>query len=241
MKYVRKLTLVGAEQEVSLTDLRNERGRGVGAVLIENQDTSNTFTVTGLFGGDSSYELGPGKRVLLRDSKESLSVVKVNGTGICQLIISDTPDELRVEDVAVTLDATQGKLKVVSKTINYSDFTAAAGSEVIDGPVVPADKVFIGCAIDVVTLFDDFGAVTSSKIDVGDGSDADCFVHDIEVLAGVGTTGKKASFPDAHSALLGYSPSARATKVTLTNTGANVDLHSAGQVRVHAFYFDSLI
>lgn len=241
MKYVRKLTLVGAEQEVSLTDLRNERGRGVGAVLIENQDTSNTFTVKGLFGGDSSYDLGPGKRVLLRDSKESLSLVKVNGTGVCQLIVSDTPDELRVEDVAVTLDATQGKLKVVSKTINYSDFTAAGTSDVVDGPVVPADKVFVGCAVDVVTLFDDFGAVTTATINVGDGSDADCFVHDVEVLAGVGTTGKKASAPQAHSAMLGYSSAARTPQVTLANDSGNVDQYSAGQIRVHAFYFDGLI
>lgn len=220
--YHKELTLVGASQEV---DLRAGLGEAAGRVLIVN-------------GGATPVVLeGFGDNITVAANRSlefsgSYNVVRLNGTGTVD-VFAHIDADAKVEYEAYTALAEKKGLEYLEVAFTHDDFTAAATSESVNIPGLPANTMIFGAEINLTETFDDGGIMLAIIAQVGVSGDEDAYVDDVDVHDGTASLGREnnntgTNFPYVNA---GITP-----VLTIVATGGNVSTLAQGKLAVRIFY-----
>lgn len=118
--------------------------------------------------------------------------------------------------------------------VDYTELDAAATSQTIDLITLPDGAEIQDAFVEIVTTLADVGSISNVVVDLGDGSDADAYIDNVDVFGPA--AGRYRAF--------GVNPTASGATLTLTATatGANfgdgagtTDLDS-GALNIHVLY-----
>lgn len=117
--------------------------------------------------------------------------------------------------------------------VDYSELTAAATSQALELETLPDGAEIQDAFVDLITTFADAGSISNIVLDVGDGSDPDAYIDNVDIFGA--TAGRYRAF--------GVNPTADGVTLTatFTATGANFgdgddsDVDS-GAVDIHVLY-----
>ncbi len=133
-------------------------------------------------------------------------------------------------------------IKVQKLTLDLTNMTAEATSDTADfSSVIPAGSILMGVSYNIRALATD-GVVTvsSATVALGDGTDADRFMDEVDVLVGSGSTGFARVNPANPGGASDVYPLALATETTLRATlslDVNVDTLTAFEMDIWVQYF----
>jgi len=218
----KELTLTGSQVAVDFTD---RLGVPAGRVKIINMGSTPVV----LEGFGDNLTIAANRSV---EFSGRFNEVRLNGTGDALVLSHENPDA-KIEFSAYTELAEKKGLDYIEAVFGHADFTAAATSESLDIPGLPADCVVLAAEMDVTELFDDGGTMSAIVAQIGVSGDEDAYVDDVDVHDATGSTGRQnnntgTDYPYVND---GATP-----KFTIVATGANVSTLSAGSATARVFY-----
>jgi len=108
------------------------------------------------------------------------------------------------------------KIRHLVYHVNYTELVAAGTSQAFTLRTFATDEMFvIASAVELITTFADAGSVSNIVVDVGDGTDVDAWVDNIDIF------GPTAGLFSGSASALTTMASGKALTATFTATGAN--------------------
>ena len=117
--------------------------------------------------------------------------------------------------------------------LDYTELVAADTTETVDLDTLPTGAEIQDAFVDLVETFEDAGSISNIVLDVGDGSDADAYIDNVDIFGP--SAGRYRAF--------GVNPTASGVTLTATATATganfgngNVTNVDAGAVDIHVLY-----